>query len=47
MEAVDPSNQSRFLNIFRAAEQEISNGLSDSRAAATNGHWTTWADFWI
>ena len=45
MEVVDTSKQSRLCDSFHAVANNISKGLSDSAAAATNGHCTNWAEF--
>ena len=45
MEAVDPSKLAHFFNIFCAAVHEISEGLSDNKAATADGHCTKWAKF--
>ena len=47
MEAVEPPKQACFCNRFRAAGNDIAEGLSASQAATANGHWTTWAKYFL
>ena len=43
MAHVDPFHQQRFLCSFCAAEEAISEGLSDSRSASAYTHWKIWS----
>ena len=45
MEAMDPSKRDCFCNSFRAAENDITKGLSTSQSTTSDGHWTNWAEF--
>ena len=45
MVTVEPINHTCFRDSFRAAAEEITNGLSNSRSDATNGHYTKWDEF--
>ena len=43
MATVDPAKRTRFHNSFCNAAEEISEGLSTSKYAATDRHWEKWA----
>ena len=45
MADVDTSARDRFCNTFRAATEDIAEGLSTGRACAADGHWKKWAKF--
>ena len=45
MEVVEPSKLAYLCDSFCAAPNNITEGISDSQAAATAGCWTKWAKF--
>ena len=47
MENAEPTNVERFLRSFRAAADKVAEGLTASRSAAADTHWTIWNDFCV
>ena len=45
MENVEPVQQERLLCSFRAETEATVEGLSASRSASTDTHWTIWSTF--